>query len=650
MSSSSKQQQKMGTAAESAESPLPMAVEGQLQWVKRSLSSLSVLTSSTGSDEDPPSMWWPSLLFNDYDDFQDFFSDEFGSDDKPSIEENNDDASETKGLILSRIFRNMRRQRTVMVARLLGRSIKEYVEIVEVPVEGDVEGEGKIDEVEEHEATKFVSFTRMPQEVHLPQIKPEAFIVASGNNMIIDDDLYMSYMFALDLAATKRIGGPKAPHDSLRSDFRDIGREELEKMSSTVQRLSKSNSAALTSNEEILKDQEPIGNEEIAEEESDYSDSDEEVVNKIIEQDNTLCEAAKFSKIQGEEIHNEAATAESTAQDTESTSPFANNNDDQSESKTPINCNGSRVKRGNDGENTADKPLVASLHGRPPKMNGKKSSLKKVSSPKTPDKKDEKDVASPDISSPPRRLGRRRRGTEGVHPLAFKNSSPVSFQNTRTVTIETSPSSTGTSSPGIKPHDSFEEACRKLEVVGYEIDQESMTYFSPNVTLDDVKMNPHWRGNKFFLSKEDFSVFLREEFGWKGKKTSGRGKKTPVTKSRKRSNAVTPTSSTRPKRTRRSPSFGRGNLNNSPMKQYGFKSEEEEEFYHFKNLMKQLKESLQWQYLPSKINPWHYVLPGRPRDSKGGKHLEDFFYEESEVILYCMNNNYYERRGELGLE
>ena len=212
---------------EYAESSLTVALDGQLHWVKRPILAFSGTTRPyVISDADyPPSVWWPSILFHDYDDFQFFFSEElrYGDD-------NDDCVAETRELILSRMFNNMRHKRTIMVAGLLGRSLKEFVEIVEIPLQADKNTQ----EVHVHEATQYVSFTRLPQEVYLPQIKPIAFTVTSNNNTTIDDDLYMSYMHALDLAATKRIGGPKAPHDTLRSDFREIGRKEIQKLTLTM--------------------------------------------------------------------------------------------------------------------------------------------------------------------------------------------------------------------------------------------------------------------------------------------------------------------------------------------------------------------------------------------------------------------------------
>ena len=211
--------------SEYGESSLPVALDGQLHWVKRPIFAFFGTSRSyvISGDDCPPSLWWPSILFYDYDEFEDFFSDEL----KRSAD-NNDGDSDIKKLILSRMFNNMRHKRTITIAVLLGRPLDEYVEIVEIPSplhENAVE-------VQAHEAALVMSFVMLPQEVYIPQIKPKAFTVTSNNNVYIDEDLYMSYMLALDMAATKRNGGPKAPHDTLRSEFRDIGRREIQKVAS----------------------------------------------------------------------------------------------------------------------------------------------------------------------------------------------------------------------------------------------------------------------------------------------------------------------------------------------------------------------------------------------------------------------------------
>jgi hypothetical protein len=791
------------------------------------MSSLSVLASSETSDaEESPALWWPSLLFNDYHDFQDFFADEFNE--SSNLEDNKsrdiDDASETKGLIVSRMIQNMCQQKSIMVARLLGRSIKEYVEIIELPVEDDgAEDKGKSDAhdlVEPHQATEFVSFIRMPQEVHLAQMKPEAFIAVASSNTseeatkIIDDDLYMSYMYALDLVSTKRMSGPKAPNDTLRSAFRDIGRVELERLPPSVQRLSGTSASGTVissipnATEEILKQQEPNEGEENPEEDSDDSGSDEDTDIESTSQDDQPPseELTDSSSPEAPLLENTDAELITPA----ANSPEDNTSSDQAESKeSVVDSNGDSEEQANTGDEKADvndpssltesssatvvsqssegpdtSPATAPIASPLPKkkrglskkkvpVNTPIKTSKRVRSPKkisdlpeteslatvltstplncpSPKKKrrpkrkadlsettsKESDTGTePFVTFPStpkkKRRGRpkqkadspnvldneeefyifrnlmkyltkkcswkylpakihtwqyvlpgrpkERNGGKHLEDLFFKEeeviqyckdhcyferrhelakdgspggdatvvetSSPDRSPETRAVTIASTPSPStqkliDLDDPGIGPDDSLDEVCTKLEYVGWTVDNFGYNYFSPEVGYDDIKMNPQWRGKKFFLGREDFLVFLRETYGWTMKKTPKKRVR------RGSSNAVTPNLSSRPKRSRRSPSRCEDDNNDS---QFNFKSEEEEEFYCFPNLMRDLKNKCGWGYVKAKIHPWHYVLPGCPTEQKGGKHLEDYFFDESEVILYCMNRNYFERRHELGL-
>lgn len=75
--------------------------------------------------------------------------------------------------------------------------------------------------------------------------------------------------------------------------------------------------------------------------------------------------------------------------------------------------------------------------------------------------------------------------------------------------------------------------------------------------------------------------------------------------------------------------------------------DEEEDFYNFSNLLKLLKR-IGWRCFHSAIfNSWEYVPPGGKTTSEGGKYPYDLFCEESEVVLHCMCQNYFERRHEL---
>jgi hypothetical protein len=351
---------------------------------------------------------------------------------------------------------------------------------------------------------------------------------------------------------------------------------------------------------------------------------------------------------------------------------------DTSDTTPPINFPSPKKRSRGRSKKTAASPETTSKNkdasGTTPRANSpprKKSrrgrAKKKADAPQTPSKEDTGDAAGV-LFTPPPRIDRcvdesskaedttqNTKGndsmddTQGGDATIAKTSSPARPTNSRTVTIVTT-----TPSPqnridiegsGINLDDSFEDVCHKLEFEGWTCDLYENLYFGPGCGFDDIKMNPKWKGDKFFLTRRTFLNYLRKTYGWTVKKTPKKG-------AGKRSNAVTPTSSLRPKRTCRTPSFPRDDGNNSPTvktDQYKFKSEDEEKFYFFPTLMNNLKNICGWKYQPAKTNTWHYVLPGGKRESKGGKHHEDFFFEESEVVLYCMNNNYYERREELGL-
>jgi hypothetical protein len=84
----------------------------------------------------------------------------------------------------------------------------------------------------------------------------------------------------------------------------------------------------------------------------------------------------------------------------------------------------------------------------------------------------------------------------------------------------------------------------------------------------------------------------------------------------------------------------------SQLEQY--KSEEEAKFYNFRNLMDILKRH-GWRYVHHPLKDHTYVRVGGKAYNKGGKHKEDYFHEEREVIDYCKAHDYYGRRHELGL-
>jgi len=270
----------------SGRTDLPIAALDQLQWVKiipkvSLLASTSTSTSIPASVVDHP-LWWPCLMFNEYVDFQDFFQDELefsdvDDDDDDDNDNNIDDdidtstittgsekkkvevvaaALEARRLILSRIFANMLQlqRNPIMVARLLGRSIQDHIEVVVGLSEIEIEKEEEAQTLKSYQATEYMPFTALSSHEILRQMDPKAFavvvddIVSNGpttTTTIIDDELYMDYLLALDLAATQRMGGLIAPNKTLRSDFRDIGRAELNKLPPTIKKLSDTTTCTL---------------------------------------------------------------------------------------------------------------------------------------------------------------------------------------------------------------------------------------------------------------------------------------------------------------------------------------------------------------------------------------------------------------------
>ena len=70
------------------------------------------------------------------------------------------------------------------------------------------------------------------------------------------------------------------------------------------------------------------------------------------------------------------------------------------------------------------------------------------------------------------------------------------------------------------------------------------------------------------------------------------------------------------------------------------KNDDDDAFYAFKPLITLLTKELKWVYRRArdKIHAWVYLRPGK--DEKNGNLLEDYFYEEHQVVDYCKANNY----------
>ena len=584
---------------------LPSAALDQLQWVKI-VPKVSLTSSASPLSTIDHPLWWPCLLFNEYEDFQEFFEDELAiiHDDK---KKQNEVALETRRLILTRIFANMLQRRPVMVARLLGRSIQDYMEVVNLSEDEDEETISRITQIlESYQATDYMPFTALSSEERLRQMDPKAFAVAVSNDdatttTIIDDELYMNYMLALDMAATQRMGGMIAPNKTLRSDFRDIARAELAKLSPSIKKLSDTSLAVvITSNVTNVNNNDEIIEEDPKEDvirdsdDSDGNSDDEEDEDKVAVEDDTAAQkvaAADKAKASETKVLQDSDTQEVIDEEPEedSENENENENDTMKSSSTVVTFS---------SEESCTSP---SSHGN-----------EDGESHTTPSSKSEDEEKDKD--------------------------------------------------PTICPDDTPERVHNKLELMGWTIDTYGDMYLSPEVGFDDIKKYPYGKGKDYFLDKTSFHRFLMETYGWQEEKKTPKSKATITPKKlvsggnksrsgNKGSATVTPLSSKQlPKRTRRF-SGDDVELLRKKRKHWSFKTEEEEDFYQFKSLIGKLVKRLDWGYKNGVgLNgAYNYILPHCKSEKQGGEWCKDFFYEEAEVIQYCVDNNYFKNRKKLGL-
>mmetsp|Transcript_42669 Transcript_42669/g.102906 ORF Transcript_42669/g.102906 Transcript_42669/m.102906 type:complete len:633 (+) Transcript_42669:155-2053(+) len=80
-----------------------------------------------------------------------------------------------------------------------------------------------------------------------------------------------------------------------------------------------------------------------------------------------------------------------------------------------------------------------------------------------------------------------------------------------------------------------------------------------------------------------------------------------------------------------------------------FSSDDEAEFYNFRNLWRKLDHNLGWRYGSHPLEDHVYYKPGSSHFKEGGKYMVDYFHREKEVVEFCIEQNYYGRRAELGL-
>jgi hypothetical protein len=690
-SSLSSQQQKTTTT------DLPSAALDQLQWV-RIVPKVSLTSSASSLSTIDHPLWWPCLLFNEYEDFQEFFEDElaiihdddddddalaFLSASNMSKKQQNEVALETRRLILSRIFANMLQRRPVMVARLLGRSIQDYMEIVNISEDQDEETIARIIQIlESYQATDYIPFTALSSEERLRQMDPKAFAVAVSNDdstttTTIDDDLYMNYMLALDMAATQRIGGMIAPNKTLRSDFRDIARAELAKLSPSIKKLSDTSLAVVTTsvvtninnNDEIIEE-DPKEEVSSDSDDSDNDNDDEENEDKVAVEDDTAAQkVAAADKTKASET--KVLQAETTADDASATLPkedFA-----AEHSPRPLS-----LSSGADTEPAAEFTPAASAAAADCSNDDDSDRQERIE--EEPEEQNEHEDYAMDsgtqelIEEEPEEQSENenKNDNENENDTMKSSSTVVSFSSEGSCTspsshgnedrkAHTTPSSKSEDEekdedPTICPDDTPEEVQNKLELMGWTIDSYGDMYLSPKVGFDDIKSNPYGKGIDYFLDKISFRNFLKKTYGWQKKKKTTKSKATITPKKlvlggNKGSNTVTPLSSKRlPKRIRRM-SGDDVELPKNKKKRFSFESEEEEVFYKFKSLIVKLVKRLGWVYTHGigLSGAYNYVLPDCKSERHGGEYLVDFFYEESEVIQYCVDNNYFKHRITLGL-
>ncbi len=108
---------------------------------------------------------------------------------------------------------------------------------------------------------------------------------------------------------------------------------------------------------------------------------------------------------------------------------------------------------------------------------------------------------------------------------------------------------------------------------------------------------------------------------------------------------VTPSrSSSRPKRKPQNDTF----TSLSTMTRSSLIYKDEHDFYVFKNLMPLLTQDLGWKYRKANntLRTWVYERVDTDGEN-GGSYLDDFFYEEDEVVEYCRRHDYERRYGHL---
>jgi len=156
-----------------------------------------------------------------------------------------------------------------------------------------------------------------------------------------------------------------------------------------------------------------------------------------------------------------------------------------------------------------------------------------------------------------------------------------------------------------------------------------------------VRKDTGTRGKNYF-NEEELREYLKRTYQWieKAKRAPRSSKKA----SRQKPTRKTPTRTT-PSRPRKTPSRP------TPSRSKRNRTDEKDEFYSFKILIRFLQDHLDWQYKPAKnrLKQWSYIN-GHSKEGEDGTYLLDYFHEEDEVIEFCKLNKFKTRFGHLADE
>ena len=634
---------------------LPTAAMDQLHWVKvipklmMSSSSLLALkktttstdaytTTLTAHGENPTSssiaekdgsvsatesvssvidhaIFWPCLMFNNYHEFELFFQDELDSDDpaddaivssKNHHHHEESTILDVKKMIQARLFKSMLGKQNFMIAKLLGRPIYDFIEVVNDPTEHVTKGEekeellnednteeGSQDEyhhpVESYQAMVYTPFTALPSEVTLQQMELDAFTVTTtiddnDNNgttalprarTIVDDQLYMNYMLALDMAATQRVGSVISPNKDLKTDFQEYGRKQLANLSPAIEKLS--DNVHYHDSRMVSKDSIAAGTDthrahskhgngikfptfdpnEQHNHDSDNDDSSDDSSSEAEKHDGNLegeyesspeskstttrkmeilnatrAFALELIQTNSSEDNSVAAARSAAAAAADSIDGTDENSLENGSAETAIDKRSPDDVRLDDAVNVNENSASSNSLSNEDKDDLAGDKKKEGVSPgnqKTADRNNEN--VAPSFSSPATVITHNSSGSSCDSPSSSSSSSSSLLQDQKHRDMKEGRAHlhlTGTLSPSnnfdkklnktdedpkICAEDTYEEVLHKLGRIGWNFTEDS--FLSPNAGYDDIKKSPSGKDTDYFLTKKSFCQFLEENYGWK---------------------------------------------------------------------------------------------------------------------------------------